>query len=119
MVRGYAACVGEAGCGNMGAGHFRNIPARAIFCRCRPRRPQDLHDDGLQPQDVPADEPCAACDDVHVFDFDDLASCEDPFAARLHNQIYLGDSVVQYLRAARNVAQVKIDRSASEEARLA
>jgi hypothetical protein len=27
--------------------------------------------------------------------------------------------VVQYLRAARNVAQVKIDRSASEEARLA
>jgi len=119
MARRYATRLGEAERGYLGARDFRSISARAIFRRRGPCRPQDLHDDGLQPQDVPADEPCAACDDVHVFDFDDLASCEDPFAARLHNQIYLGDSVVQYLRAARNVAQVKIDRSASEEARLA
>ena len=119
MARRYAACVGEAGCGNMGAGHFRNIPARAIFCRCRPRRPQDLHDDGLQPQNVSPDEPGSAHHHVHVLDFDDLASGEDPFAARFHNQIHLGDSMVQYLRTPRNLPQVKITRTASEEARLA
>lgn len=119
MARGYASCIGEAECGDMGAGHFRNIPTRAIFCRRGPCRPQDLHDDGLQPQDVPADEPGSARDDVHVFDFDDLASCEDPFAARLHDQIYLGDTMVQHLRATRDLAEVKITRSASQEARLA
>lgn len=85
MARAAASRIREAERGHMGARHLRNISDGALLHRRGPRRPQNMHDDGLQPQNVSPDEPRSAHHHVYIPDFDDFASGEDPFAARLYD----------------------------------
>ena len=70
-------------------------------------RPQDLHDDRLQPQDVPAHEPGSANHHVHVPGPDDFAARENSAAPGLHHQIRLGDSWFSSLRRRRCSCRVR------------